>query len=304
MKRRSLFIIFFINLLFIAQGQVKFGHAQSLIFKFDNDVFVSTDKYYSNGLRLTYNAPKFINIFSRGESVQQRFTLNHKIFTPTLFNKETINFDRPFVSLLAVHFQSIQVNSSNKTRITHHLGFGIQGRNSGGKTIQNFIHGLLPASEQIEDWQYQMSTDLIVNYKISFEKELFRNPFFMFNALIIGSIGTPSTTASFGTHVRLGKLFDRFKYTDYGGISWTFFLYTKPMINLNAYDTLLQGGLLSKDDPYVLSKINHLNYEVQSGAFLGIQKWTFDLGYIYQSPLAKPLSPHHWGSLSVGYLIN
>lgn len=300
-KRHFLFFFFLVP--FALNAQVEFGSGRSNGMEFDNDVFFKTDKYYTTGLKLYHQSPKLINLFNRDKIKQERLSLNHKIFTPTNFNEDIPDFDRPFVSSLTFAYSSTTSESSKKLRTKHRLELGLQGKNSGGRTVQNFIHWLLPASDKIEDWKYQLNTDIVINYSFYVEKGLINKNWLMLNAFGQIQAGTPSLASDFGAHIRVGKLFDRFQFLDYSRDDWSLFVYTKPFVRLTAYNTFLQGGPFTHGQEFTLDKVNNAFYQVETGLFWSIKRWAFDVSFTYQSSQAMGLTDHRWGSIRFNYLL-
>ncbi len=300
--RFALVILFLWPVILFAQ--VDFGSVKSAGMVWDNDVFFQTDRYYTNGLQVFYKTPKAFNLFNKGKITQDAFFIDHKIFTPAKFNQDNPDFDRPFASSLSISYASTSLDPSKKLRVTHQLQVGLQGRNSGGRTVQNFVHGLLPSSEEIEDWQYQMSTDIIANYSLELEKGFIHDQMFMLNGLAGIEAGAPRLNANIGLHLRFGKLFDRFKFEDFAANDWTIFIYSKPTVSLNAYNTLLQGGLFTHEEPFTLSKINAMTYQIESGLYVAFLDWAIEGSFTYQSPLAQELMLHKWGSIKLSYRLN
>lgn len=301
--RRLLYALFFLIPLSIS-AQIDFGTAHSVNFKIDNDVLFGTDDYYSNGIEVGYQAPKFFSLFNKQKPTQQSFKIRHKIFTPSKFNQDRIDFDRPFVSSLSLAFNSMFVMDEKQLIIAQELEAGIQGRNSGGRTVQNLIHRILPASQEVEDWQYQLETDILINYKTALEKGISSGDFWMINAIGSLEAGTPTLSTDLGLHMRVGKMFNRFEYVDFTHQNSVFFFYTKPMVRLTAYNTYLQGGPFTQDHPYALREINYFNYSIESGVYFSTGRIAVDLGFTYQSPLAESLNRHRWASLNLTYAIN
>jgi hypothetical protein len=74
----------------------------------------------------------------------------------------------------------------------------------------------------------------------------------MLSTSIGAEFGTPQLAANAGLHLRIGKLFNQFKYEDFATNDWTLFFYTKPKFHLCAYNTYLQGGIFTHDQPCLL----------------------------------------------------
>lgn len=300
---KALFFLLLIICPLSLLGQAEFGKSRSNGMQFDNDVFFKTDRYYTTGLKIYHESPKLIKLFNKKKVTQERLTLNHKIYTPSKFNQEIIDFDRPFVSSLSLAYSTTTSDIEKKIKVKHRLELGLQGKNSGGRTVQNFIHWLLPASDEIKDWKYQLGTDFIANYSLGIEKGIFHSKNVMVNALSTVQVGTPKLTADIGAHIRIGKLFNHFQFLDYSRDDWSLFIYSKPKLMLTAYNTLLQGGPFTHRQAFTLSTINHITYEIETGLYWSIQRWAFEGAFTYQSPEANNLDNHRWGSIKVNYLL-
>lgn len=301
---KKIFILFLLILSLRTNAQVEFGTARFIKLELENDGTFATDRYYTNGMFFSYHAPRIIGLFHKDKVTQERLTLGQKIFTPSKYDQDVIDFDRPFVSSLTIAYNSEVINPERKLRVRHGIELGIQGEGSGGQAVQNFIHSILPASEEIEDWQYQLGTDVIINYQFNLEKGLINEKHLMISATGSLMAGSPQLAADLGAYFRVGKLFDRFKYEDLAKEGWALFLYAKPVVTLTAYDTLLQGGLLTNDDPFTVERIQHFYYTIRSGVYFTMGRWAIDYGFTYQSRLASELMPHRWAKLDIAYQLN
>ncbi len=278
--------------------------------KLSNDFIFKTDRYFSNGLELSYYAPSFDRIPTKsillpdGKNDKSLYavTLRQDFFTPTeLFSTDIIMNDRPFASYLLIGHRKVSLNTKSRLKKISEIQIGLIGKYSGGKSIQNGIHKILPASEPALGWINQIQPDIALNYQIKIEKGLGHNKNFDIIPAIQLRVGVPYTDFTGGFRLLAGKLSDYF--TDIGVSKtggWKLHLFAEPAITFVAYNATLQGGLFS-DNIYTVNNLNRWVGTINSGIVLAVKGFTFEFGQHFLTKEFKGGQSHKWGHVSLKF---
>ena len=132
-------IILFSFLLILVTNAVKaqdleIADQRAFTFYYANDVTGSTDKYYTNGVKLDLTMPIFakspfsLNWLKWKNSQSKYHTINvhYDVFTPNLHSE--LYTDRPFASVMMLGSRHQYVMSEKKLMITSELQMGIIGQ--------------------------------------------------------------------------------------------------------------------------------------------------------------------------------
>lgn len=279
---------------------------------YDNDFFAKSDYYYTQGYSFEVVTPGLSKnplnklLLQKGRSTHYGLAFEHYGFTPTSISSDAILYnDRPFAGAIMLKSFRISVDTASKTRLVAILSTGMIGPAAFAGKMQQKIHSWT-GDRDPKGWQYQIKNDVVLNYEIQFQKQVFNFK----NAVALNTetqvqIGTLNNKAQAGFTLRLGK-FD-FPIKDAPvqlARNFQFYIYNQPLIGFNAYDATLQGGLFSSHNPYTLkaSQMNRVTFQDNFG--LVIQCWRIYLEY-YQSFLTKEFQTgmeHRWGGIKVGFL--
>ena len=281
---------------------------------YDNDFFAKSDYYYTQGYSVEVVNPAFkINplnkILLKLPNSIERYGLafEHYGFTPTSISSEAILYgDRPFAGCIMLKSFRISVDTIAKTRLSSILSTGMIGPAAFAGGMQTKIHEWT-GDRQPKGWQNQIRNDVVLNYEIQFEKQLFNFK----NLLALNTdsqlrIGTLSNKVQAGLTLKLGKFDSVFKNNQKSITkNFQFYIYNQPLVAFNAYDASLQGGLFSRNSPYTLaaSEIRRVTFQDNFGVVL--QCWRVYLEY-YQSFLTKEFKTgldHRWGGVKIGIVL-
>jgi len=190
-----------------------------LEFVWSNDFVNQTDRYFSNGFELTLYHPFMKKSPTRflllpdawANKVVHGLTLTHHFFTPDqLFVSDIVANDRPYASYLLAGHRKIAFNQERKMKLLTALQVGLLGKFSGGESVQNGIHELLPASKPATGWENQINPDFALNYSLRFEKGIVSNHHFDLIPHGGARVGIPYTDVDAGIYFRFGKYSDYF----------------------------------------------------------------------------------------------
>lgn len=294
-------------------SQRAIGSAKYLRFHYENDYFSETDYYYTQGMMLEVAHPvlaKFpsSNVLWHPSSFETKYgvAIEHEGYTATsISHDEVLSNDRPFAACLFLKFFAISSDYSRRRRLVTSLVVGMIGPVAGGEKIQKSIHswdwinGLSP-----KGWTHQIQNDLLLNYQLEYEKEVFSiKNVFSLAGKVGGRLGTLSDKVYGGVLVRLGLFDDPYLNLSKQKRSFQVYLYSESLINGVGYDATLQGGVFNPNNDYTISvdRLKRAVFQQNSGLVLKISR--FNIEY-FQSFLTKEFTEgtsHHWGGLRLGY---
>nr|WP_309613362.1 lipid A deacylase LpxR family protein [Flavobacterium sp.] len=279
-------------------------------FHYDNDYFTSTDKEYTQGYnfelvspRLAKNPVNHLFITPKNSEFKYGLSLEHIGFTANNIASNQIQFyDRPFAAAIMLKSFLIATDTINKSRIISSLNLGIIGPGAFGGDMQTAIHEATGNTMPL-GWYNQIKNDAIVNYEISYEKQLLRfNDFFTVQYNTTLRIGTLFTNASVGLNATLGIINSPFT-TLKNKSKFQLYLYTQPLVNLIGYDATLQGGLFNHKSVYTIKESDIERFTFQNNYGIVLQyRWLY-LEYS-RTLLTREFSygsQFKWGGIRIGF---
>ncbi|HAI76392.1 MAG TPA: hypothetical protein DCM08_09100, partial [Microscillaceae bacterium] len=252
-------------------AQEKAHPLRFLQLEYDNDVFSAEDWYYTQGIKVTWLAPKL------GKSPLRKLLLNnrkdtqivhhyglqwtHSMYTPSLL---TVNFvlpnDRPYASYMYVTQQHWMLHPTKKYRLFSQIGIGMMGPAALAEPMQRLIH-YATGSVQPGGWKFQLQNDLVLQYEVRCDYSFSRKQVPSWIETIgfaQARLGLPLTDASAGVMLRLGKMkpFCSQLFSTSGGAaaektSYGWF-YLQGQSYIVGYNATMSGGIWSQDSPYLL----------------------------------------------------
>ena len=279
-------------------------------FHYDNDYFTSTDKEYTQGYnfelvspRLAKNPVNHLYITPKNSEFKYGLSLEHIGFTANNIASNQIQFDdRPFAAAIMLKSFLIATDTINKSRIVSSLNLGIIGPGAFGGDMQTAIHEATGNTIPL-GWYNQIKNDVVVNYEISYEKQLLRlNNFFAVQSNTTVRIGTLFTNASVGLNATLGIINSPFT-TLKNKSKFQLYLYTQPLVNFIGYDATLQGGLFNHKSVYTIKESDIERFTFQNNYGIVLQyRWLY-LEYS-RTLLTREFSygsQFKWGEIRIGF---
>ena len=180
----------------------------------ENDVFNNTDRYYTNGLQLTWRSPsedlpgplawldRQLAFVQGPGTLRWGLGVGQSIFTPR--NTQLVNpdpNDRPYAGLL---YGAASITRATGTSFSI-LEFqaGVIGPSSGGEWVQNGFHSRI-GSPRARGWDYQLHDEFVAALLLN---RIWRVP--LFDAGLLQGEILPSATLSLGnlqSYVGLGGM--------------------------------------------------------------------------------------------------
>lgn len=316
MKFTTSFFFLFCSLWMFSQQKF----SREISFVNDNDLYVSIvkDRYYTNGMFLSY---RYLANSERGNLEKRIFQwqIGHKMFTPyKAIVTSKADHDRAFAAYLYGGFGFTNVYKTNKIFSTS-IEVGVIGENAFGKELQNFIHDIY-GFRRATGWEYQIKNALGINFNSSYDAFLLKNPSGLYDLTWVNSanIGTVFTDISTGIYGRIGfkplqKLANSIAFktnlnnkntNDVREIES--FLFIKPTVRAALYDATIQGSFLNLGSE-VTSILMPLVFQLEVGFKFTANRFHFAYVYNYNTSKSEGLrfeNGNKFGTISVNYLMH
>lgn len=306
-------------LFFIGMGSVIISQTDTLSlktkqenyfkFNYENDFFSETDRYYTQGIQLSFIHP----VVRYSPFIRALFKLNNAVnyygihaqqdcFTPKSIRIDTIMFgERPYTGTALISHSLNSLNKQKKLLLQTQLDLGGIGKCARCEDEQKAIHKALDNIAPLS-WEYQLANDFVINYRAKLEKGIIYKK--NFELMLNGNAraGTLYTDLGTGFNARIG-FFDPYfnnlglskdpasrKFKIYGVI--------KTNAKLIAYNATLQGGIFSKDI-YVIDADNVERFVFTGTAEVVVAFKRFSITYSrsYISREYHTGVDHGWGGL-------
>lgn len=279
--------------------------------KWSNDFVFMTDRNFSNGFELNYynvaigKSPiRFLLLPSQNaDHIWHGVTMIQNLYTPDhLFSPDVDLNDRPYASYFLVGQRKVAINQSSLLKVQSELQLGLLGKYSGGQTIQNRIHDILPASRSALGWDNQLQPDFAANYMIMVEKGILNSEKFELNAYFKSSLGIPNTNIGSGIRLRTGRFnnyFSNLGLSTQKGHQMYFFIDVAGSYVI--YNATLQGGLFTTDNTHSLNSINTLLGEINSGFAFTVSNFGVELGAHFLTSEFDGGRNHKWGYIKFSF---
>ncbi len=183
-------------------------------FSYDNDFFAASDKNYTQGYSFEYanrslakNPVNSLFLTPKTSYFTYGLALEHIGYTPSDFVSPDIQIDdRPFAAAIYIKSFVIATDTISKSRLSQSLSLGIIGPGAFGKEMQTAIHKLIE-NKTPGGWDNQIQSDLVLNYKMGYEKQVFNfKDIANLQAIASLQLGTLFTNASVGFNATVGLI--------------------------------------------------------------------------------------------------
>ncbi len=290
---------------------VEVSYPKKISVVWGNDVFFQTDRYLTNRLELEYHSQSFerLNLanllivpMSESGPVYNVF-LTHDIFTPKNVIGDPAQTDRPYAGVLMFGLKSSHFSTAKRYRFSSAVSAGLLGEYAGGQFVQNGIHVMLPASEPIPGWVYQIRHTVLVQYTTNIEKGVVDTKWVELDALANARLGLPYTDFSGGVRVRFGLGPDYFSTDHLLSKSHNFVhFFAQGNLKTVMYDATLQGGIFNDKNPHTIVDINPLVGEWEVGVAGRYNNLEAEMGAQYYTSKFNGSLPHKWVFFKFGFL--
>lgn len=285
---------------------------QTLSVAWENDVYFRSDYYYTNGLKIEaftdfLKASPVNRILVSGVKEEDwlyysGLKLKQEMYTPRDLQSDTITSgDHPYASTLILSQYGVLIKPVSQTRIVSGLSLGVLGPASLGGRTHELSHRLTNPSNFPMAWEEQIKNDFILNYELQIEKALYSS-----NAALMGvkeraRLGSLRTDLESGLWYRVDAnngYFRRLGPSGNPGFNLVF--YISASVRYVFYDGTLQGGLINKTSPYVISSERMKRWIGLLCASITLEYGAHQLEFYTQfiSRRFQLAEPHRWLGIS------
>jgi len=278
---------------------------------YENDFFTASDRDYTQGILIEKVLPSLgrfplmkILWHPRAGHLKFGLALEHNAYTPNQIDKYAIQYgDRPYAGVLLLKAFLIAENYERKQRISVSFNTGLVGPDAGGEQMQRTIHHWIQYT-QPEGWHNQIQNDLVLNYQINIEKEIYQyENRFSISSFGSARMGTLSDKLSGGFTASAGKFESPFSDPRPIKHHFQWYMYGQVLGNLVGYDATLQGGLLNHSSVYTIrgSALNRLTLQNKFGIVFIFKSLYLEY---YRTGLTQEFDTsiyHRTGGLQIGF---
>jgi hypothetical protein len=178
----------------------------------------------------------------------------------------------------------ISNDETKKRRLLSKIDLGIIGPCAICEEEQKWIHHGLSNIAPL-GWEYQLSTDYMVNYALGLEQGLITSKYFELTALGDLRVGTIYDDASLGLIIKNAKQ-NKFQW----------YVFAKGKTRFVGYNAAMQGGFFS-DDIHALPSRSITRYVLTGtvGIVIAYKRFSVEYTKIYSSPEFLNGRYHGWG---------
>jgi len=274
-------------------------------YTYSNDFFNETDRYYTQGI----NPALVLKVFRKlplmkllpqisGSVIQYGLSGTQDCFTPSSIRRDTIlRGDRPYAGLIFVGHFKISNDEKNKQRLSSQIDLGAIGPCAKCEEEQKGIHKMLVNIPPL-GWEFQINNDLLLNYRVRYEKSILSRNFLDLNGMAEMNLGTLYDNLGLGANLRMGKMQAYFENKRSKQLQY--YVFGQGWIKAVGYNATLQGGLFSKSI-YTLSanEIAPLVLRGSMGAVLAYKKVSVEYCRVFITREIKTWWAHGWGHINV-----
>jgi lipid A 3-O-deacylase len=276
---------------------------------YDNDFFTATDRYYTQGIKFELVLPAFKKLplmfllpKLSHSTVQYGLSAVQDCFTPASIRRDTfIQGDRPYAATMYLGHFAVSNNEEKKQRFTSEIDLGIIGPCAVCEEEQKGIHKSLLNIQPL-GWEAQVKQDILINYRMRYEKNIFAHNIIDLNALGEINAGTIYDNAAIGANLRIGK--KQAYFENARSKKFYFYAFAQGWLKGVAYNATMQGGVFNKtsDNVVLPEQIQNAVVRGSFGLCLTYKKIALEYSYVFISREITAWLPHAWGHLNiVGY---
>lgn len=281
-------------------------------FRYDNDFFSATDRYYTQGIVLGFINP--VIRFSPFSCVLPRLSKRAKNYyglhaEQDVFTPRSIRYmggavyygERPFTAVFFVSHSLTSIHTGKRLLLRTQLDLGIIGPEAKGEEEQKGIHKAINNIEPL-GWENQLSRDYVINYNIAVEKGLSNKKNRECMVLLNARLGTLYTDIGFGFNLRFGIFSPYFANL---GLEKNvlhksrFKIYGVAKINgrFVGYNATLQGGLTNSGNIYEVADrdVARAVADMSAGIIFAYRRLSLEYTKVYITPEFKNGIDHGWG---------
>lgn len=313
MRLQVFILLVFIQLLSFQGMAQRTVMSNEVMLQSDNDayLFCGNDRYYTNGLFITYNhlMPKW----EKSKAIKKiaGLEIGQKMYNPhTGYITEIVNVDRPFAAYLFLggHFKWYY---TNETVLSVELQSGWIGEQAYGRQLQEFIHNSLHLYH-VSGWQFQVNNETEVNSAARYMHLLTRSMSGKSDLSVQAyfNAGTTFLGSGAGFLWRLGKTnrlyssaITNSRTGDQNSAAKEFFFYVQPMVHYAGYDGTMEGGIFLSNKGPITFKPKPVILSQEAGVHYAKGKWELAYSVIFKTREVKSAAKaDEYAMVHIGYL--
>lgn len=280
---------------------------------YENDFFLATDKYYTQGIHIELVSPwvkdfpfSKILIHPRYSYIRYGLGVESDVYTPTIVTDYNIRYgDRPFAGALFLKTFLTAIDSAHGSRFSAALNTGVLGQAAFGMEMQTGIHRAL--GDYIpHGWPNQIHNDAVLNYQVDFEHRIVQTGhYFMLDADGMARAGTLSDKAAVGIMIMIGYFNSPYSHSIATSKNFRIYAYEHPEVDIVGYDATLEGGVFNRTSPYTISPKDLETFVFQNRAGIVFLYKKVYLEY-FQSLIThefKGEDYHVWGGIQIAFAL-
>jgi len=273
----------------------------------DNDVFMMTDYYYTQGINFTTYHPFFrhnpLNLVlikpKRYTHLVNGFSASQKTYTPKDIKSNEIQYaDRPYAGVLTFTSHVRVANADKGWLFNSSLDVGVMGPASGAGQVQYKYHEITE-NPLPNGWHYQQYNWPVLNYNFEGIRQVYQSSFMDVYAKGGFRAGSLHNDAAVGFLLRMGKRND---YLENLGLPflqssnhWQLVFSTEPTVSVVAYNATLMGGWHRNPKIHYVefAEMNKIVGRVRTSIGLNYQAFGLLFDLIYQTKEFNG-GTYHW----------
>jgi lipid A 3-O-deacylase len=282
---------------------------QYVRFKYDNDFFNQTDRYYTQGIILDFIHPlvkrspisRCLLRFKGADANYFGLHLQQDVFTAKsirYMGGQIYYGERPFTAVFFLSHSLSSIISNKNIVLSSQVDIGFLGPLAKGKEEQKGIHKALDNIEP-QGWDNQLSNAPVLNYRLTIEKGLLIKKHVAFSVFAGGRLGTLYTDATIGIKWQAG-IFDCW-FKNASANRFNLSVFNTLQSKLVVYNATLQGGLTKYGNIYSLpsSSIKRQVAQISFGLILVYKHLGLEYSRTFISPEFKGGETHGWGRCGI-----
>jgi hypothetical protein len=294
---------------------IPYEQHKEFFLSWDNDMFVFTDYYYTQGAYIKYIHPGLRknpanHILLHLKNADNYFGLRvaQQIYTPKDVTDTLLNLvDRPYAGTFFLSSFIASSDYKRKIRLTSFLDIGILGPLAGAKQAQKYIHEWLNLGWP-QGWDFQIKNRPYLNYNILLEKGFLNIPnIFWLTGNTRVRLGTVHDDAQLSLNFKVGRTNDIFKGYNLGNKKYTdtnnfeLYLFGNAKITGVLYDATLMGGITPPERERYLefNQIENFVYEACFGLQINYKFAGIRTQLTWKSKEFEMGEKHGWGTISL-----
>ncbi|HXB40477.1 MAG TPA: lipid A deacylase LpxR family protein [Bacteroidia bacterium] len=304
-RKRLSIILLFVSAFAFSQNDSTLSTRRYFSYTYSNDFFNETDRYYTQGIHPELILPIFrklplMKILPKLSKSVNQYGLSgtQDCFTPASIRRDTVlKGDRPYSALIYLGHFVISNSEEKKQRLSSELDLGMMGPCAKCEEEQKGIHKMLVNIQPL-GWEYQMSNNFLLNYRMRYEKNIFNAHIVDLTGMTEINAGTIYNNAAVGANLRFGKM--QAYFANVRTKKLQFYGYTQGWVKAVGYNATMQGGLFNKSvNTLAYNELSPIVLRGSFGLHLEYKNLGIEYSRIFITREIKTWWAHGWGYINI-----